>query len=258
MDNLNFENKRGVEQEINYLGSINNRKYVENVEKKLTDFLAINYLIENKSCKDPKSFLVWLKNEKKEMFERLTREIDLKLREIMDKRVVKNRHIFLREINENDQFEIIEKSQANGFDPCDPKTDFANDLHATIVEEMSGEYSDLEYYSAGGSHLDYCGVDAFFKFKYLNDHGEEDFVRVCLDLTSNTLENKNINKTEKIKNGGKSLTDLVLFIEDEEYNKKKHEKKIKDFSKQIIEIIGTKIDEKKKEKKVSTQKNFYT
>lgn len=261
MDNFNFENKRGVEQEINYLGSINNRRYVENIENKLTDFLAIEYLVKNKSCKNPKSFLSWIKLEKKEMFERLKGEISLKLKEIVESRVVKNRYIFLREISEEDQFEIIEKSQLRSFDACDPATDFANDLHATIVDEMGAEYSDLEYYPAQGSHLDYCGVDAFFKFYYLDDNNKKNFVRVCLDLTSNTLENKNQIRNEKNKNGGRSLTDVILFIEEENYDRKKEKNKemIKNFSKSIIDLIGEKIDLKKeelKQQKLKQQKVF--
>lgn len=260
MDNLNFENKKGVEQEINYLGSINNRKYVENVENKLTDFLATEYLINNKSCKDPKSFLSWIKLEKKEMFERLKSEIKPKLQMVMENRVVKNRHIFLREISENDQFEIIERSQLGNFDPCDPATDFANNLHATIVDEMGAEYSDLEYYPARGSHLDYCGVDAFFKFYYLDENNKKNSIRICLDLTSNTLENKNQIRNEKIKNGGKSLTDITLFIEEENYDRKKEKNKkmIKDFSKDIIDLIGEKIDTKKEEmrRKKLKKQNF--
>ena len=259
MNNLNFENKKGVEQEINYLGSINNRKYVENVESKLVDFLAVEYLIKNKSCKDPRSFLSWIKSEKKEMFERLKNEINFKLKNIMESRVVKNRYIFLREISEEDQFEIIENSQFGNFDPCDPATDFANDLHAMIIEEMGGEYSDLEYYPAQGSHLDYCGVDAFFKFKYLDENNKEDFVRVCLDLTSNSLENKNKLRDEKSRAGGKSLTDLTLFIKDEDYDRKKakKEKIIEQFAEDIIKIIGEKIDSRKQEKSKKLKKTIY-
>lgn len=87
--NLNFENKRGIEQEINYLGSINDRVYMEEVEKALVDSLSIEYLRRNKSCKSPVSFLEWIKEEKPEMFNRLKSEVKNDVDRIMENKVKK-------------------------------------------------------------------------------------------------------------------------------------------------------------------------
>ena len=65
----------------------------------------------------------------------------------------------------------------------------------------------------------------------------------------------------KNKNGGRSLTDVILFIEEENYDRKKEKNKemIKNFSKSIIDLIGEKIDLKKeelKQQKLKQQKVF--
>ena len=248
MEKFNFENKKGVEQEVNYLGVINNNLYLKNVKNALTDSLVVDYLDKNRVSRNPKDLLASMKRSNREALKEVVGNVSDDVERIMQDRIVNNRHIFLKEIDADDQYKIIEKSQGLDVDPCDPKTDFANDLHATIVEDMGADYSDLEYYSATGTHLDYCGVDAFFKFNFKNDNGEDNFVRVSIDLTSNSVENKAFSSAEKAKSGGRSFNDLILFINDETYDRKKqeHQNIVKEAAKKIIEKINTKIEASKK------------
>lgn len=253
-DDLNFEQRKGAEQEINYLGSIDGSKYAENVKNKLIDSFVIKNLAKSGRRKyyEAKKDWAWLKEEKgdSDVVKRLLKDVTTNVDRVMNIKVIKNRHKYLYEISKEDQFRIIEKSQ-RGSDPSDPSTRFANDLHAEIIIKMKeSDYSVLEYYTAQGTNLDYCGVDAFFKYMYIGKDGKRDFVRVCLDLTSNTWENKSILSKEKTMAGGESLTDVILFIEDENYDrsKEKNKKMRGDFAEQIIKVIKQKIEEKEQRK----------
>lgn len=162
----------------------------------------------------------------------------------------------MKELGSEKLFEVVKRSQFKNFDPCDPPTHFANDLHASIVEEMGVDYSSLEYYPATSSHLDYTGVDAFFIFKYIDEDLKEKRIRVCIDLSGDTFINKNEKLQEKIKPGAKSLSDLILFVEKEDYSRKREDdkKNIKDFSKKIIKVINEKIEKEKNKKIVGQEK----
>ncbi len=68
--------------------------------------------------------------------------------------------------------------QPEGWDPTDPPTRWANDLHAYVAEALGLEdWSELEFYTSLDSPFDtYHGVDAFFLFR-----GR----LVTLDITAN-------------------------------------------------------------------------
>lgn len=86
-------------------------------------------------------------------------------------------------ITYNDAIEIVKRIQPKDSDPTDPDPYFARDLHATLAENLELEdYSDLEYYTAVKSRLDFLhGVDAFFEWKLPDGR----ILRVTLDITKN-------------------------------------------------------------------------
>lgn len=67
-------------------------------------------------------------------------------------------------------------------DPTDPDRPFANDLHATVAQEITpDDYSKLRLYTAIGSALDIKeGIDAFVELDK-----EEGTVSVTMDVTTN-------------------------------------------------------------------------
>jgi len=71
-------------------------------------------------------------------------------------------------------------------EPSDPSAWFANDLHATIADELGLEdYSQLKFYTAIGSSLDkYHSIDGFFELQ-IDPENPDDVVRVTIDLTTN-------------------------------------------------------------------------
>ncbi|MDD4819185.1 MAG: hypothetical protein PHH27_03375, partial [Candidatus Colwellbacteria bacterium] len=208
------------------LGGINKKDYQENVERDLYSFYIkkinqdlddyFNDYMDQNPDKDPYSFLLEIQKENPARLEELKR-IQQRVKKIMDERVRSERLRFLGQIEIEDQFKIVEESQGEDFEPSEPKTKFAYDLHATIAEKLNlDNFEDLEYYTAVGTHLDNCGVDAFFKFKYQDEKGEEKFIRVCFDITINTPEGKRRQETEKRRAGETILTDLVLFLSHDE------------------------------------------
>jgi hypothetical protein len=137
----------------------------------------------------------------------------------------------LKKLSEDEQFEVVEKSQF-GAGPSDLSTKFVNDLLAIIEEKLNIEnYSDLEYYTAVNSHLDFCGVDGFFKLKNNNKD-----IRVCFDITGNSEVNKHEQGREKIKVGGKSFNVVSLFVDGnkEDYNRKRDERMIEGFANKLV------------------------
>ena len=82
----------------------------------------------------------------------------------------------------------VKKNQGN-WDPTDPNTRFANDLHALVADKMGlDDYSDLKFYKALGGGLDHhWGADGFFEVDGKN--------RVFIDLT---LRNKGLRDTVEI------------------------------------------------------------
>ena len=87
----------------------------------------------------------------------------------------------LRKETERSAMRIVKEMQGKN-DPTDPDRPFANDLHATIAEEITPEdYSRLRLYTAIDSALDLkFGVDAFVELDK-----EEGTVSVTLDATTN-------------------------------------------------------------------------
>lgn len=61
----------------------------------------------------------------------------------------------------------VKAHQPKGWDPTDPSPRFANDLHASVAEALGlDDYSELRFYTAVGSPLDYFhGVDGFFEYR---------------------------------------------------------------------------------------------
>jgi len=74
-------------------------------------------------------------------------------------------------------------SPESKIDPSDPDKEFANDLHASIAEEMTPEdYERLRFYTAIDTVLDrFHGVDGFMEFDL--DGGET--IVITLDVTTN-------------------------------------------------------------------------
>jgi len=111
-------------------------------------------------------------------------------------------------------------------DPSDPDPDFANDLHATVADQLKLEdYAELEFYTAVGSHLDVkFGIDAFFKFKA----GDKEIV-VSLDLT-----------TKDYKSNPKA--DIMIYVPKEYIvSRTENPKEYADIIKEAAEKISKKI-----------------
>lgn len=249
--NTTFNEREGQIAEKAYLGTINDKSYVENFTQKLEEALIAGSN-EFKDKNDPIGFLLELKESHPEMYQEL-REQNLETIEAFVKnRIKENRFRAVNEVKLRDQFNIIEKSQGKDYDPSDPKTDFANDLHATIVEELGCEYEDVQYYSAIGTHLDYQGVDAFFKIKYIDWAGKKRKMRVTFDFTTASVEAKKQQQKDKKESGAKGLNDMVIYAENDRYNRKRNEDimLVKESAKQIINIYKRKVEERdEKERK---------
>lgn len=78
--------------------------------------------------------------------------------------------------------EIVRLTQGDN-DPTDPARPFANDLHATVAEELSpDDYSRIRFLTAIGSPLDrWHGVDGLFEFE--SEDGTATITTI--DLTTN-------------------------------------------------------------------------
>ena len=78
--------------------------------------------------------------------------------------------------------EVVKATQGNN-DPTDPEWPFANDLHATIAQELCPDaYDQLKFYTAIGSPLDfYHGVDGVIEFSVEGG----DALLVTIDVTTN-------------------------------------------------------------------------
>lgn len=63
--------------------------------------------------------------------------------------------------------EQVKANQPTTWDPTDPPTDFANDLHAHVALQLGlDDWSELKIYNSVGQALDiFHGVDAFFEFQ---------------------------------------------------------------------------------------------
>ncbi|HOZ53463.1 MAG TPA: hypothetical protein PK142_02175 [bacterium] len=239
-----FNENSGNLLEKNLLATIDDNNYKKNLQEKLEEvFITQNYSTF-KSSNDPVGLLLELKKRSPEKYQELKKEHASEIKNFIEERISKNRHKFLNELSVEEQFKIIEKSQPKNSDPTEPMTSFADDLHATIVDELGIDYENLEYYTAVNSHLDYCGVDAFLKFKYLDSKGKEKETRICLDITKNSMAGKMEQQKEKARAGGKSLSDIVVFAENENYSRKRPEDHdlMEKTAKEIIKIYKQKIE----------------
>jgi len=90
----------------------------------------------------------------------------------------------------DDSIEFVKKNQIG--EPSDPSAWFANDLHATIANEIGLEdYSQLKFYTAVGSPLDkYHSIDGFFELQLDPKNNPNDVARVTVDLTTNPNKDK--------------------------------------------------------------------
>lgn len=224
-----FNEKEGKIVERGCLSVVNKKNYQQNTERSLYNFYIkkidfnlykyFNNYLEQNPNKNFESFLIEIQKENLNQIEQL-KKTQGKVEKIMNERVRGERLRFLEEIEIEEQFKIVENSQGEDFEPSEPKTKFANDLHATIAERIELEnFEDLEYYTAIDTYLDNCGVDAFFKFKYQDKQGKEKFIRVCFDLTTNTPEGKTEQQTKKNEAREIILTDVVLFLSNDEVEK---------------------------------------
>lgn len=260
--------------EENYLGNIDSDLYVEKYKEIMFDPI-LAYKLYGKLTEDPRAMLKHCKEHHPEQYKRYKKEYkDVIEKEILSRLGKKGK--FSSELYNDEQFEIVEKSQKQynytrqnqdkdkddidkneefkdrEYDVArDPEKKFANDLHATIMEKLDMGCEDLEYYSAVDTHLDYCGgIDAFFKFYFKNEQGETDFVRVSFDITINTEDKKR----EQLDAKGYTTisSDLVVFVESENYRRSddKAKKLIDKYSDEIIEIF------KKRKKEKQTENNI--
>lgn len=87
----------------------------------------------------------------------------------------------LRKETAQSALQIVKEMQGAN-DPTDPERPFANDLHATVAQEITpDDYSKLRLYTAIGSALDIKeGIDAFIELDK-----EEGVISVTLDVTAN-------------------------------------------------------------------------
>ena len=88
----------------------------------------------------------------------------------------------------------IQDNPENGIDPTDPEKEFANDLHASIAQELTpDDYTMLRFYTAVETVLDHFhGVDGFFEFDLEDDRT----AIVTMDVTTNP--NKLVYKADVI------------------------------------------------------------
>jgi len=242
-----FDESTGKLMEKNFLSKIDDKKYVKNLEEKLADLFIIKKYPEFKQKKDAIGLLLEYKRRSPKRYEELREEQAGDIKKFIEERILKNRHKFLSELDIEEQFKIIEKSQPKNSDPNEPVTNFADDLHATIVREMGISYEDLEYYTAVDSHLDFKGVDAFFNFRYKDEKGRNKKIRICIDVTRNSREGKMKQEEDRHLAGGSSLTDLVIYSETEKYNRSEKNDKdlINDSAIKIINLIKEKIKNNK-------------
>lgn len=61
--------------------------------------------------------------------------------------------------------ELVKANQPKFWNPCDPPTAAANDLHALIVEALNEQYDNVRLFTALRTPLDrYHGVDCFVEY----------------------------------------------------------------------------------------------
>lgn len=243
--NEGFNEREGQLAEKAYLGGIDENSYVKNFTQKLEEALIIEseYF---KDKNDPIGFLLELKETHPDLYQSLREEKAETINSFVTERIKKNRFKSVNKVSLRDQFNVIEKSQAKDSDPTEPTTNFANDLHATIVEGLDCEYEDVQYYSAVGTHLDYRGIDAFFKIKYIDWAGKKRKMRVTFDFTIASIEAKKQQQRDKIDSGAKNLNDMVIYAENNNYDRKRNEDAmlVKESAKQIINIYKRKVDDR--------------
>jgi hypothetical protein len=270
MENINIWEQRGKELETNCLGSINSKKYKEKLaetmellkiytsiiwkEKKEEDPKARIYFdFDNISMNAVKEKVLEKKRNDPEGYEKIKNEIKDKVRKKLNNSM-ENKHHYL-DIPIEEQLKIVEKSQRNENDIFEPQQNFASDLHAHIAEELTPEdYSNLEYYTSVNSHLDWMGIDGFFKFKYKNKKGEEEQVRIPFDICSKNEMIKRQEQSRKRALVSDSLSGDITILDmegKEDYNRKNEEDQIlmKIFTKRIIKEIKKQINEKEGDNK---------
>lgn len=128
-------------------------------------------------------------------------------------------------------------------DPSDPEPGFANDLHASLAEELNlDDFSELKYYTAVGSKLDYFHkVDAFFEWEVPNFDQKKCIALVTVDLTINP---------NKLKSG-MYKADILVFIDDDVLDdKEKYLRNMKEWSNKMSSVL------KEEEKKCNKMKKI--
>lgn len=121
------------------------------------------------------------------------------------------------------------------YNPSEPATAFADDLFSTLAEKLNLEdWSDLRYYSAVGSRLDYSGVDAFFELEAEDENGERRLYRVPFDLTIKSEAEKMDDIAKKRARRGVYLSEVILSTEGKEEYKRGRDGKMLDlFARQL-------------------------
>lgn len=250
-DKYNFSEKSGIDFEINCLGDISFKKYIQNIYDKVELLEIFREIKEkgynnsnsqhHKEINDLKEFLEKNPGQYNELEKKLEKKVSAKVIYIMN-----NRHKLFPLIKE-DEFEeiaeIVEKSQKREEFISDPATNFANDLHASLAIALNlDNFDDLEYYCSTKTHLDAFAIDAWFKYKYIDENNQEKSIRVFFDLTSKTEKQKKIEYKEKEDNDGTVLSDLILSMpEKERYSRNEDKHYINLFTKKIKEEINKKI-----------------
>lgn len=251
IDEYNFSQKSGIEFEINCLGDVNFKKYIESIYNRIELIEIFRNIKERgynnsnpKHQREINALKDYLENNPikyKEFEKKLENRVKAKVIYIMNNK--KQLFPLINKDGLEEITEIVENCQRRERNISNPATRFANDLHASLMSALDIKNSnDLEFYSSTKTHLDSFAIDAWFKYKYLDKNNNNKSVRVFFDLTAKTEAQKMIEYDIKRQNGGEVLSDLVLSMPGKEnYNRDEDKNYINLFTKRIKEEIEKKI-----------------
>jgi hypothetical protein len=282
-ENINIKEQRGKELETNCIGFISSGKYKKELAK-LIEIAEIykEIVFREEKEKNPKAEVVFdLQDFSIEAMKKKIEETKENNPELYEKAKNNTKDVIIKKLdksikNKNEELNlpteelirIVEESQIREDGPINPSRPFASDLRTRIAEELElDNHTDLEFYTSTNSHLDWRGVDGFFKFKYKNQEGEADKIIVPFDISSKS----ELTKEEEKKGGTRLISEslngniVILSMENKEnYDRDNKEDQyfIKDFTNKIIQEMKYKIDEKikktRKEKERIEQENRVT
>lgn len=120
-------------------------------------------------------------------------------------------------------------------DPTDPEPRFANDLHATVFDDLGLNAEDVRFYTAVGSSLDHHhGVDAFFEIGV-----DKQVDIVTLDVTMNELK------------GEDAKADVTFHMPSEGLDPKLDKERYLELVKEVSSRVGEALSYKQKREEAS-------